>query len=235
MSRINNNRILIFDLFKLNVFNILHSDFLTSKENNISLTNFNTIMKRIFTLLFAVLLIASCGGKKTEGDKAANQAQNETAISQTPVKLNLAEFDKQASELVGKEVIVSGIVDHTCKHSGKRMFLVDDKTDASLKVEAGKNIDQFDASLTGSTVEVRGIVKELVIDNSKIDEWEENPDLNGESGLKMHEGEHEKSESNAEEEEKAEKIKMLKQKLEKSGKDHISFYSLECISYKIVK
>ena len=35
--------------------------------------------------------------------------------------------------------------------------------------------------------------------------------------------------------EKAEKIKMLKQKLEKSGKDHISFYSLECISYKIVK
>jgi hypothetical protein len=213
------------------VFNILQSVFLQAKKINFHSQILSIIMKKIISLLFAVLIIAGCDGK----EESKNQAGTQTSVKQVPVTVVMAEFEKRAPELVGKEIIITGIVDHTCKHSGKRMFLVDDKSDASLKVEAGKNIDQFNASLTGSTVEVRGIIKELIIDNNKLDEWEENPDLNGENGLKMNDDNHDKVKDEAEEHEKSEKVKILKQKLEKSGKDHISFYSLECIEYKVIK
>ncbi len=188
-------------------------------------------MKSIITLLFALILIAGCGGK----EEPKQQADTQEAVKQAPVKIKLAEFKEKAGELIGKEIIITGIVDHTCKHSGKRMFLMDEKSEAALKVEAGKNISTFDASLTGNTVEVLGLIKEKVVDKDYLDKWEQDLNKDKESDKKIHDGKHEDNSDEDEKKESLDKINTLRQKLEKTGKDKLSFYSVECIKYKIIK
>jgi len=175
------------------------------------------------------------------------------------VTLAIVDFDNQAGNYVGKEVQISGLVNHTCKHGGKRMFIIDEETEQTVKIEAGENIPSFDAELEGSIVSVTGIINELIIDEAYLIEWEAEikeemlnaPEEEAELAEGEEEGEHAEGEHAEGEHEHAgggmgeaadmgehisglEKIENFRKEIKESGKDHLSFYSIECISFEVI-
>lgn len=150
------------------------------------------------------------------------------------VKVAVLTFENQAAANVEKAVIIEGTVIHTCKHSGKRMFLVDGNDSIRVEVTAGKDIIKFDEKLVGSRVRVLGMLKEEKIDEKYLNEWEnevnkpvENHDAGVHTGAKGHEDQGTQ--------EKLDQINSLRTDLKNSGKDHLSFYSIEASNFEEIK
>ena len=146
----------------------------------------------------------------------------------------VATFAKEAGNYVEKAVILEGTVLHTCKHGGKRMFLVDGNDSISVEVTAGNDIPKFEESLIGSRVRVFGTLKEERIDEKYLADWEtevkkpvENHDAGVHTGAKGHEDQGT--------DEKLAQINNLRDQLKQSGKDHLSFYSIEANKFEEVK
>jgi hypothetical protein len=174
--------------------------------------------KRLFPLLIIVLFaIAACN--QGTGN-AADKAKNDTT------RLTVMTFEKQADSCINKPVIIEGTVLHLCKHGGKRMFLVDGTDSISVEVTAGEKIVKFDEALMGSRVRVFGTLKEERIDAKYLNEWEaevkkpvENHNVGVHTGAKGHEDQGVQ--------EKLDQINAMREDLRKSGKDHLSFFSIE--------
>ena len=77
-----------------------------------------------------------------------------------------------ADKMVDKTVKVTGKVTHTCKHSGRRCFIVNKSGDVSMRVEAKGNIGGFNRELIGSEVEITGILKEQRLSKEYVDKKE---------------------------------------------------------------
>jgi hypothetical protein len=85
--------------------------------------------------------------------------------------LKIADFANGAADMVDKEVEVSGLVDHICKHGGKKMHLVaGDESEASLHIVSD---EAFSEELEGQYVKVKGVVVEEQITMETIAKWEE--------------------------------------------------------------
>ena len=146
----------------------------------------------------------------------------------------VATFENQAAAIVEKAVIIEGTVLHTCKHGGKRMFLVDGNDSVRVEVTAGKEIPKFDEKLVGSRLRVLGILKEEKIDEKYLNEWEnevkkpvENHDAGVHTGAKGHEDQGVQD--------KLDQINSLREDLKNSGKDHLSFYTIEASKFEEIK
>jgi hypothetical protein len=160
--------------------------------------------------------------------------QEASAPKTDTVMLTIASFDTAADSLVERVVTIEGTVFHTCKHSGKRMFLVDGTDSVRVEVTAGPEITKFDEALVGSRVKVLGILKELRIDEKYLSEWEnelKKPAENHEVGVHTGAKGHEDQGVN----EKLEQIKAYREDIKNSGTDHLSFYSVEAINFRELK
>jgi hypothetical protein len=176
-------------------------------------------------LIISIFLISSCnqGTKETAKDNKAD-----TAL------LTVLSFDTSAHSFVGKPVIIEGTVLHLCKHGGKRMFLVDGIDSIRIEITAGTDITKFEESLIGSRIRVFGTLKEDRIDVKYLNEWEnevkkpeENHNVGVHTGAKGHEDQGVQ--------EKLDQISSLREDLIKSGKDHLSFYSIEATKFVELK
>lgn len=214
------------------------------------------MIKKILFLFVITAFITSCNNTQSPSADTEGSEQEMTAEL---VTLAIVDFDNEAGNYVGKEVQISGLVNHTCKHGGKRMFLIDTETEQTVKIEAGENIASFDAELEGSEVIVNGIINELIIDEAYLLEWEaeieeemskaaaeeitENTEVVEEVIHEHGEGEGEHEHAGGGLGEKAdmgehvsgyEKIENFRKQIAESGKDHLAFYSIECISYEVI-
>ena len=79
-------------------------------------------MKKILSIILIAILFTAC---KTESNKAVDTEKQTEISAETPF-LAMAEFDTKAGDYVNKEVKIQGIVDHVCKHSGKKLLVVTD-------------------------------------------------------------------------------------------------------------
>ncbi len=160
-----------------------------------------------------------------------------TASLKGDKKIKLADFNKKAGDFVGKTIRLKGIVDHVCEHDGKKMFLVDENSDARVKIVPNENLAAFTQDLVGETVEVTGTVKEFRLDEDYLIEMEEKvkAESNEESEIHMGDGEHKGKKEEHNSDERLEQINNLRKKLKESGKDHLSYYSVEASSFKIIK
>ena len=68
---------------------------------------------------------------------------------------------------LNKNISLQGLCVHTCKHSGKKMFLQGTNEDELVLVLAGDNVPTFEQELTGSQVIVTGL---LTAKESEMDE-----------------------------------------------------------------
>ena len=114
------------------------------------------------------------------------------------------------------------------------MFLADGNDSILVEVTTGPDIVKFDESLIGSRVKVLGTLKELRIDNKYLNEWEaelKKPAENTETGIHTGQKGHEDQSA----EDKFAQINEYRDQIKQSGTDHLSFYSIEAISFSEVK
>ncbi len=182
--------------------------------------------KQHFLFYIAIFLMAASCNQGVKDETSAAKADTAWVTVLT--------FEKQADTLANKPVRIEGTVSHTCKHGGKRLFLVDGADSIRVKVTTGEKIVKFDESMEGSRVQVLGILKEERIDNKYLNEWEaevKNPKGGHDAGV--HTGALGHKDEDAQE--KLNQINSLRAELKNSGKDHLSFFSIEAISYTVIK
>jgi hypothetical protein len=114
------------------------------------------------------------------------------------------------------------------------MFLVDGTDSIRVEVTTGPDIPKFDEKLVGSRVRVFGTVKELRIDEKYLAEWEnevKNPKASETTGVHTGAKGHEDQGTR----EKLDQINAYRDQIRQSGKDHLSFYSVEALSFTELK
>ncbi len=201
-------------------------------------TKMKSIMTtRILSISILLVLAVSCG---QQSNKTTDLSELE--VSDVTVETLLAD----ASPFVEKPVSVQGTVVHVCRHGGQRLFVVGEDGEDRFRITVGENISQFDVELEGSKIEVNGIVKELIIDETYLAEWEaevgeesEHDRGEGHEGGVGHgdnHGEDVAEEQNVEEQETAQlkRIQDVRDEIAASGKDHLSDYWIETIEFKVI-
>lgn len=189
------------------------------------------MIKRFLYAVFTVAVLAACNNSQTSS--TGNEASGSDTIS-GPVQITVAEFSGKASELAGKDVVIQGTVSHTCKHGGKRMFIYGDNPEETVEIKAGENIAAFNAELEGSEVVVNGVLAELVIDEAYLNEWESEVKLESGEEHEIHDGQHTTQNADSVKLEKLDKINNFRKQIAESGKDHLSFYSIECKTFEVL-
>ena len=189
-------------------------------------------------MLILLVLASSCG---QQNNKSTDLSALE--VSEVTVEELLAD----ASPFVEKPVTVKGTVVHVCRHGGQRLFVVGEDGEDRFRITVGENISEFDVELEGSKIEVNGIVRELIIDETYLAEWEaglgeesEHDRGEGHEGGVGHGDDHgetpEAEENNAEAQmaSQLQRIQDVRDEIAASGKDHLSDYWLETIKFKVI-
>lgn len=182
-------------------------------------------MKKVSVLLLMALVLFSCGTKQQkENQEATNKS---TAVSVDKILSNTNAF-------VDKEVVVEGLVNHVCSHSGKRMFILGNNPDEALRITPNDKIGVFDKELEGNTVEIKGVLKELIINDEyvaqlekEISEGMDNEALHDHSG-----GGHEEEES-AVDSSKIKQVEQMKADIAESEKGFVAQYWIEASKVEI--
>ena len=204
-------------------------------------------MTRFFSLIILLVLTISCGQKSNKTTDLS-----ELEISEVTVEALLAD----ASSYVESPISIKGTVVHVCRHGGQRLFIVGEDGEDRFRITVGENISEFDVELEGSMIEVNGIVKELIIDETYLAEWEaevsegskhdrgegheggvghgdnhgETPDQTEDHGEEA-DGEHDVAEQ---QDAQLISIQDVRDEIAASGKDHLSDYWIETIEFKII-
>ena len=120
-------------------------------------------MKKVFFFIVLVSLFVGC--------KNSTQSTQTTAtISQDSVLfLNVDEFLANQAEYVDRQVVVTGMVSHICKHGGQKLFLLGTDPEKYLRINTGTDIAEFPVDLEGSNIEVSGVVAEFELDAAAPD------------------------------------------------------------------
>ena len=111
----------------------------------------------------------SCSGNKKQSDVSDKTQTQETTTFAT---FELDELLPVAEENLGNTVTVVGYVTHTCKHAGKRCFIVGESQQVSIRVEAKGEIGGFNRELVGSKLAITGVLKERRLEEEFIDQME---------------------------------------------------------------
>jgi len=151
----------------------------------------------------------------------SNFAQNETKPVEDPITITVDDFQDKAESLIGKQIYVTGTVDHVCKHGGRQLELFGKSDDVTMKIKAGK-ITKFQKDIEGEDIKVFGTVNEKRIGEEYLIEWEEEV----KADHKPDEDEYKNS---------MKRINSLREKIKKSDKGYLSYFSIETESYKVVK
>ena len=191
--------------------------------------------KYLVTLIAFVFLFSACENTV----KKESTSEKEVVLVEEIISVSISNFEVKAEELVGKQIMFSGTVDHVCTHGGQRMFVIETGSEGRVKINPDENIAAFNTDLEGKNIKIIGIVEEQRIDEDYLKEWEEeilaDADMGDDKGEGMHLGGNmEKGGSEADKSEELEKVNNLRSKIAESGKDHLSFFSVLCTEYEVV-
>ena len=146
-------------------------------------------MNRILSL-GALLIFAACNTQPKTGQVKIETVKAETATAlpcgitgaaacagcpeagrETKVLIvSVDSVQKNPEKYFDKTIEIRGRVIHTCKVSGKKMFLAGSDEQNLIRVNAGESISRFDESLQGEIVLAKGVltpVIDAVVDKEK--------------------------------------------------------------------
>lgn len=192
-----------------------------------------TIIKSLFILGVAIwcALFSACNSN------SANQREQPVSVV-----WNIDDLLVSADSLNGELVNVEGICTHVCQHGGKKLFLMGDNEDHTIRVEANEEIGQFSQDALNSLVSVTGILTEERIDEAYLVAWEEELKANTaeEHGKNTQAGcttEKKARGENPESDSAAMRIADFRQRIAKrqqeEGKNYLSFYHIVADQYEI--
>ncbi|WP_299577711.1 hypothetical protein [uncultured Sunxiuqinia sp.] len=182
-------------------------------------------MRRL-SFILAMLLIGSACQQTSKKSEAASEELTVFTVD---------EIQQKGDAFVGKEVLITGMVSHVCKHGGERCFLMGSSEDATIRVEAGNQIGSFNQEQMGSDLKVKGILQEIRIDDAYVAEMvaelEEEGVASNEDHALGHDGEgnHEVDGGNHNRDQ-LEQIAEMREKIEATGKGYYSIFYLDGIT-----
>jgi len=114
-------------------------------------------MKNLIYLFVITALLVSCNqANKNYGENSSPDKRMESVVAAT-----IEELLAEPSDYEGKEVAVSGMVTHVCKHGGQKCFVLAEDGESQLRINVGEDIDEFETGLEGSNVAFKGVFRVL--------------------------------------------------------------------------
>ncbi|HAM98214.1 MAG TPA: hypothetical protein DCQ26_06350 [Marinilabiliales bacterium] len=185
------------------------------------------IMKKtLFILMVAVGLGSCCNNTKNTSTATVTDSISAAGA------ISVDSFLVVAPEFLGKELTVSGTVDHVCKHGGKRVKLMGESPSNFIHGEATEGMGAFNAEMEGSTVCLTGMVAESKMDLAYVEEYEKSVKEAMESSKSEAEMEHAKG---IDHHAQLEQIAKWKEEIASNGKGYISNYYLEVSKFNVCK
>ncbi len=131
-------------------------------------------MKNLLLSIFFALLLVTCVAKSKKKTDEVCCNSKDTIEDQTLTKsccskesnldtlsITVDKLLSHPNQFLNKNIKLNGLVVHTCKKSGKKMYLKGSVDTIYIKVEAGENINKFDSSLEGKHLIAQGILNTL--------------------------------------------------------------------------
>lgn len=219
--------------------------------NRIKIKKNNQMKKLVLSFIIMSFVWVSCDNQPANEQ---GEAQVNEVAELAPKPLDINKFDELAGGLANQLIEIKGTVLHTCKHGGTKMFLAGDDENNRVKINATDESGNFNAEMEGSDYVVVGILDEYRVDEAELDKLEADI-LSGNVGEeemkhKTHEGDGNESEhvdhggdggadvdANVDDDiqEQLEQIKALRDQLAESGKEYLSFYSINAKSFREAK
>lgn len=178
-------------------------------------------MKKFMYLAVAALALnlAACGNSSKKSESAAD-----TVVVSSAQAKYVEDILDSAESNVGKEVTLKGFITHTCKHSGRRCFVVGKDQQTSIRVEAKGEIGGFNRELIGSEVIIKGVLRENKLSKEYIDQMEEAVNEKKAGG--------ESAESC---ESEMQNITAMRRWMKENNKDSYSVYYIDGMNYEVVE
>ena len=178
-------------------------------------------MKKVLLFAVAMFAIVACDSSKKE---SASSTEVKTEKAATEVYA-LEDLLKNAEKLNGKTVTVKGTINHTCKFSGRRAFIVGKDAGTTFRVEAKGDIGGFNRELVGSELAITGVVRENRLSKEYIDQYAEQ--LREKAVKEDGSAETCGAEMN--------NIEGMRKWMKDNGKDYYSTYFMDGMSFEIVE
>ncbi|MFI3267217.1 MAG: hypothetical protein R3Y51_00735 [Rikenellaceae bacterium] len=183
-------------------------------------------MKKLLYTLVAALVMVSCAGNTNSSKQNSSENTSEQTTKATEIQsYKLADLLQVAETLVDKDVTVQGVITHTCKHSGRRCFMVTEDQQTSFRIEAKGEIGGFNRELIGSELAVTGTLRESRLTNEYLNAWEEK--------IKESEGAEDGSAESCSAE--TNNINEMRKWMKDNDKDYYSLYFMDGTSFKVVE
>ena len=186
-------------------------------------------MKKVWGLSIIALVLFSCGTKQ--------QKENQETTTDELTVISVDKVLSNTKDYVEKELVVEGLVNHVCSHSGKRMFILGENPDKTLRITPNEKIGVFEKRLEGNTVRIKGVLKELIIDEDYVAQLEkevaegmDNEALHDHSG-----GDHDEEEESADDSSKIKQIEQMKADIAQSENGFDAQYWLEASEVEVVE
>lgn len=111
------------------------------------------MIKTSLLVLALTLILSGCQSTSKSEDT------NKESLNQQKDTLSLAQLFENVAQFENEEITVKGLCVHTCRHSGKRLFIQGNTEEEFLLVTASGDISKFDNNIEGSEISVTGRLK----------------------------------------------------------------------------
>lgn len=190
---------------------------------------------KLMILLAAATMCVACGGNNSK--KATSTA---TDVAQNTTSMEIDAVLAGAEELTNQTIVLEGICTHICKHGGTKIFMMGSDDTKTIRIEAAK-LGSFDQKCVNSIVKVNGILREERVDEAYLQRWEaavaaQTAKQHGEVETGC---DSEKAARGETGNTVAERIADFREKIAARkaavGKEYLSFYYVEALSYEVVE
>lgn len=174
-------------------------------------------------------------GCNNNGEK---NTTSQTVAETTPSIMEVDGLLAEADSLAGTEVTFQGVCTHTCKHGARKIFVMGSDDTQVIRVEAGK-LGAFSQDCVNNIVTITGILKEQRVDEAYLQNWEaqskaQTAEQHGDSEAGCDTEKSARGETgNSVAERIADFRRRIAEENAKSGKNYLSFYYVEAVSYEI--
>ncbi|TAJ15669.1 hypothetical protein DMA11_00240 [Marinilabiliaceae bacterium JC017] len=139
--------------------------------------------KLIFGFALSIAVLACSTNAKQKSAEQSTCCSDETVKTETPccngntkttetIEASIDDIFATPEKYLNKTVKIKGRVIHTCRKSGKKMFLAGTDKNKLVKVFAGENIARFEETLEGEMVVAQGKLTVLIEEHEEGDNHE---------------------------------------------------------------
>jgi hypothetical protein len=112
-------------------------------------------MQRTIILVMLIVLMGACN------QAAQKEGSTEAGNKELIVAATIEQLMDNPAEYENKEVAITGMVTHVCKHGGQKCFVLAEDGETQIRLVPAGDIDEFKIDLEGSTIAIKGTLRVL--------------------------------------------------------------------------